>query len=56
MVRDIFCWVLLLIMPSAVELSVVIGVCNGDVDWVPGGVVCIGGLASEGVLAIWFCR
>ena len=29
--------------------------CNGAVKRVPGGVVCIGGLASEGVWAI-LCR
>ena len=29
--------------------------CNGAVKLVPGGVVCTGGLASEGVQVIWYC-
>ena len=30
--------------------------CNGAVKRVPGGVVCVEGLASEGVLVIWSHR
>ena len=32
------------------------GGCNGAVKVVPGGVVRIGGLASEGVLVVWSHR
>ena len=32
------------------------GAYNATVERVPGGVVHIGGLASEGVLVIWYCR
>ena len=32
------------------------GLCNGAAKRVPGGVVCIGGLASEGVLVVWYRR
>ena len=30
--------------------------CNGAMEGVPVGVVCIGGLESEGVLVVWSCR
>ena len=30
--------------------------CNGAVEEVPGGVICIVRLAGEGVLVVWSCR
>ena len=30
--------------------------CNGAVKRVPESVVCIGVLASEGILVVWYCR
>ena len=30
--------------------------CNGSAKRVPGGVVCTGGLESEGVQVIWYRR
>ena len=30
--------------------------CHGEVKGFPGGVVCTGGLASEGIWFIWFHR
>ena len=33
-----------------------IGVCNGTMKGVPGGVVHIGVLASEGVMVVWYRR
>ena len=30
--------------------------CNRAVKGVPGGVICIGILASKGVLVVWYCR
>ena len=32
------------------------GSCNGATERVPGGAICTGGLASEGVQVIWYCR
>ena len=36
--------------------NITIGACNRAVKRVPRGIVCIGGLASEGVLVVWSCR
>ena len=34
----------------------VLMVVTGMMMWVPGVVVCIFGLASEGVQDVWYCR
>ena len=41
---------------SSIQYSEILKVFNGAVKRVPGGVVIIGGLASEDVLVVWYHR
>ena len=38
------------------DLITCLAPCNRDARAVPGGVICIDGLASEGVLVVWSRR